>query len=139
LKATKHGAPFTHDEDVPEAIRSTSAGHVGDDHTDKFHFKRWDYVLNEMIWAFDQYNKNWESKFHKGKKDILWQAQDKDFKPIGKPVKHQDKPVEGAEWYELVKGPKDTSFFDKEGYDKHQARIQNGLRLFGRYYSNLWD
>ena len=29
--------------------------------------------------------------------------------------------------------------FDVEGYRKHRARVDNGLRLFGRYYQGLWD
>ena len=28
--------------------------------------------------------------------------------------------------------------FDKEGYDKHSDKINNGLRLFGKYYRSLW-
>jgi hypothetical protein len=28
--------------------------------------------------------------------------------------------------------------FDKEGMDKHQKRISNGFRLFGKYYEALW-
>jgi hypothetical protein len=28
---------------------------------------------------------------------------------------------------------------DMEGLEKHQDRIKNGLRLFGKYYDNLWD
>jgi hypothetical protein len=28
---------------------------------------------------------------------------------------------------------------DKEGLEKHQDRVDNGLRLFGKYYENLWD
>lgn len=28
---------------------------------------------------------------------------------------------------------------DREGLDAHEARIKNGLRLFGKYYRGLWD
>jgi hypothetical protein len=28
--------------------------------------------------------------------------------------------------------------FDKEGYEAYQARINEGLALFARYYQNLW-
>ena len=28
---------------------------------------------------------------------------------------------------------------DRNGYDIHNARMQNGFRLFGKYYSALWD
>jgi hypothetical protein len=44
-----------------------------------------------------------------------------------------------ATMFEYVKGPNDTSYFDIEGYQKHHNRINNGTRLFGKYYRNLWD
>ena len=50
LKATKHGAPPTDDEDVPEELRNN--GEVTEDGVDENWFKRWDYILDEMIWAF---------------------------------------------------------------------------------------
>lgn len=55
LAATKHGAPFVDDEDVPEELRSTSAEPTKSDfELDEFFFARWDWVLNEMIWAFEE-------------------------------------------------------------------------------------
>jgi hypothetical protein len=29
--------------------------------------------------------------------------------------------------------------FDVEGFEKYNQRIDNGLKLFGQYYRNLWD
>jgi hypothetical protein len=29
--------------------------------------------------------------------------------------------------------------YDTEAHDEHDERIKNGLRLFGKYYRNLWD
>ena len=55
LKETKHGSPFVDDEDVPVALRSTNAPPKENDYdTDGNHHKRWDWVLDEMIWAFEQ-------------------------------------------------------------------------------------
>jgi hypothetical protein len=54
LDKVKHGAPIVDDEDVPEELKSTSAPpkeSVWD--ADANHFKRWDWVLNEMIWSFE--------------------------------------------------------------------------------------
>jgi hypothetical protein len=54
LDKAKHGAPIVDDEDVPEELKSTSAPpkeSVWD--TDANHFKRWDWVMNEMIWSFE--------------------------------------------------------------------------------------
>ena len=62
LKETKHGAPVCRpNEDVPEELRPTAIQmewrkvvQRSDGETDphKF-FKRWDWVLDEMIYAFD--------------------------------------------------------------------------------------
>ena len=55
LQETKHGAPCVDDEDVPVELRSISAPAKENDYDiDDNHFKRWDWVLNEMIWAFEQ-------------------------------------------------------------------------------------
>ena len=55
LKETKHGAPYTDDKDVPKELKSTSAPPKENEwDTDEFHFQRWDYILDEMIWAFEQ-------------------------------------------------------------------------------------
>ena len=114
LKETKHGAPFVDDEDVPEELKSTSAPPKENDYdTDENHFKRWDWALNEMIWAFEQnLDTNSEDKFFdhsdvSNKHDILGQI-------------HKIK-------------------IDQEGLKIHQDRKANGFRLFGKYYSGLWD
>jgi len=113
LKATKHGAPWVDDEDVPEELRSTSAPPKENEYdTDDFHFKRWDWVLDEMIWAFEQKCRDyWEDDYY------------------GDYVEDQ-KNGSMAGSFEWV---------DHEGQKAHQARMSNGFRLFGKYYENLWD
>jgi hypothetical protein len=55
LKETKHGSPFVADEDVPEELRSTSAPAKENEwDVDDNHHKRWEWVIDEMIWAFEQ-------------------------------------------------------------------------------------
>ena len=126
LQATKHGAPHVKDEDVPEEIRnnSTELDEEAFD-VDSNHFKRWDYVLSEMIWSFEQMQpgNNWENQFLIGKFDYSFEYDSSDGIPGSK----------------LVLGPNNTHKFDREGYDKYSDRISNGLRLFGSYYRNLWD
>ena len=112
LQASKHGAPFVADEDVPEDLKSTSAPKAEDDDVDSNHFMRWDWVLSEMIWAFEQkLNDDSESQFfdHSTVKGLPW---DKDYV-----------------------APK----VDWEGLKAHQERMANGFRLFGKYYQGLWD
>jgi len=54
LQKTKHGSPSVDDEDVPEELRSTSAPAKENEwDTDENWHKRWDWVLDEMIYAFD--------------------------------------------------------------------------------------
>ena len=58
LKDNKHGAPNVDLEDVPEGLRPTNTEewqklyNEGGETDDKF-FERWDWVMDEMIYAFD--------------------------------------------------------------------------------------
>jgi hypothetical protein len=115
LKETKHGAPFVDDEDVPEELKSTSAPPKENEwDTDENHFKRWDWALNEMIWAFEQnLDHDSEDKFFD---HAEWDEKEKDF---GKNL-HKIK-------------------IDQVGLKAHQDRKANGFRLFGKYYQGLWD
>ena len=132
LNETKHGAPNTDDEDVPPNLRSTtkSAQKAKKESwdTDGNHFKRWDWIMDEMIWAFEQLADNsWEDQYFTGKSDIVW-IPSKELDAKGRP-----------RTYEMKRSPKDTRKWDKKGYAKHNARIDNGLRLFGKYFRALWD
>jgi hypothetical protein len=54
LKETKHGSPLVDDEDVPEELKSTSTLPKENEwDTDSNVHKRWDWVMDEMIFAFD--------------------------------------------------------------------------------------
>ena len=122
LKATAHGAPFVDDEDVPNELKSTTAPVKENDwDTDDNHFKRWDYVLDEMIWAFEKLvDDNWEHEFYSGTHETLT-------------VKRED----GL--YEMINGENNTFKVDHEGINKVNDRINNGTKLFGKYYRGLWD
>lgn len=115
LKETKHGAPFVDDDDAPEELKSTSAPPKENEwDTDDNHFKRWDWALNEMIWAFEQnLDQDSEDKFFD---HAEWDEKEKDF---GKNL-HKIK-------------------IDQPGLKAHQDRKANGFRLFGKYYQGLWD
>ena len=73
LKATKQGAPYVDDEDVPDHLRSTAAEPKEDDwDTDSNHFKRWDWVMDEMIYAFEtELDDDWETRLF-GKYNQKW-------------------------------------------------------------------
>lgn len=128
LKENKHGAPYIDDEDVPEELRSTSCRELTEEeknygHTDDNHFDRWDYVLDEMIWAFEQHaiGEDWKEQFYSGEHDIRLEK------------------VENTNFSCMVKGPNDTFKIDEEGIKKHEDRMANGRRLFAKYYNCLWD
>jgi len=139
LKDQKHGAPMVDLEDRPKHLVPPLPQNPYD--TDQFHFEAWDWVMDEMIFAFNSKLEDWEDQFHSGESDILWVPVDKDGNTLG-PGKRlgekEDKP-EGLHAWEMRKGPNDTSHWDKEGSRKYQERISNGFRLFGKYYEGLWD
>ena len=85
FRSNLHSAPKVDDADVPEALHRSNAPTVDDWENDDNWFKRWDYVLDEMIFAFE----------------II--ATDNDY------------------------------------HSTENERVQNGLRLFGKYYLHLWD
>ena len=132
LQATKHGAPFVDDEDVPEELRSTNAEPKENEwDTDSNHFLRWDWVMNEMIFAFEcELDESWQDEFRSGEHDTIWIPVDKDGNEV---------PKEDAKLFQMSDGPNDTYKCDYEGMKVVQNRIDNGFRLFGRYYQGLWD
>ena len=133
LKATKHGSPNVAGEDVPEHLRSTAAPKKEDEwDIDAFHHDRWDWVLGEMIWAFEQKCRDhWEEDYYSGEHDLSWRKSDRTYPNF-------DTGEEEAT-YEMVPGPNHTFEINTEGMAAHQARMTNGFRLFGRYYEALWD
>jgi len=117
------GSPIVDDEDVPEHLRSRPLTEEEKARfaVDENYHERWAWILDEMIWAFEQYTRDcWESDYYSGESDIA-------FKPLENGM------------YEMVKGPNDTFKIDLEGVKKHEERMANGLRLFGKYYATLWN
>jgi hypothetical protein len=115
LQATKHGSPWVDDEDVPEELRSTSAPPLENDYdTDDNHHLRWNWVLDEMIFAFEQKTRDdWEGDYYTYEDDPT------NTEGLGIGLK-------------LV-------WEDREGQEAHQKRMSNGFRLFGKFYEALWD
>jgi hypothetical protein len=102
------------DEDVPKHLRSVYAFPDEPWEWDGNAEARYDYVLNEMIWAFEQLsNDDSESKFFDHS-----EVDDKD-----KDIMNQVRKIK----------------IDTEGLKAHNDRIQNGLTLFGKYFRSLWD
>jgi hypothetical protein len=119
LQETKHGSPYVDDEDVPEEYRRTNAPPKKDEYdVDDYHHQRWNWILYEMIWAFEQKVKgDWEAQYYK-------------FEDC--------EPNDDADTFFEKLGTK-LIWEDPEGRKAHQKRMTNGFRLFGKYYEALWD
>lgn len=118
LQKSKHGAPLVDDADVPEGLglRSyeTEKIKANEWDVDDNHFRRWDWVLDEIIWALEQkLGDDCESQFHSQKNPDL---KSRDFDQM-----------------------MDNMVFDREGWQAWQDRKTRGYKLFGKYYENLWD
>lgn len=108
LHELKQGAPIVDDEDVPEHLRSTATPPTTDGDVDDNHFARWDWVMDEMIFAFESMYNDWEDQYYDGGTDSIF--------IINEEGKHELRP----------------------DYKAHADRIKNGFILFGKYYQGLW-
>lgn len=141
LRSTKHGSPWVDDEDVPHLAQKKKKGKKSspdvrlldmdeeDQHTDVH--ARWDWVLGEMIWSFEQVTDLDEGRAHY-------------YVPYG-----DDEEVDRSFFTNSETGEKEYLLTEREArvmgrYDPdlhkaHQARVNRGLLFFGKYYQALWD
>ena len=128
LKATKHGAPDVADTDVPKHLWSANAEPKENEYdVDSNHFARWDYVLDEMIFAFEcKLDDSWQDKYSSGTMD--WGSEPCGWDANNKPT-----------MYKMTHGPNHTYECDYVALALEQKRISRGFKLFGKYYENLWD
>jgi len=115
LKQDKQGSAFVDSEDVPPHLHKEGAPiNLFEDVDIHFH-ERWEYVINELIWTFSQLQPecNGESAYFT-----------------------HEKLLPGATLDAMMAAKMDV---DEAGLKEYHARIANGLRLFGKYYQNLWD
>ena len=122
LQASKHGSPNVADEDVPEYLRSHMAQPKENEwDTDSLWHMRWDWVLAEMIWAFEQKVKDdAEGQF------FDHSAYENDNVPI-------------REWLADMENRVNKIKYDEAGHRVWLDRKANGFRLFGKYFESLWD
>jgi len=136
LKKQKHGSPNVDDEDVPDYLKSTAVLPPEQDYDiDNNHHARWEYVLDEMIWAFEQCTNedHNDDQFHHNSDQLEMKYEStgddgldgKGMKSIG--FNYQKDPTKPPYWV------------DEEGKKAHYERISNGQRLFAKYYFGLWD
>jgi hypothetical protein len=112
LKDTKHGVPLVDDEDATLSFKGTNE-------------EKWEWIMSEMIFAFESKLNDWEDKYSSG--DIDYDS----IQVIGK-----DGTEVGITW---EKAAGHTYKLDLEGLKVEQDRISNGFKLSGKYYEALWD
>lgn len=117
LRDQKHGAPHVDPEDGPTELSD-----------EEFLHERWDWVLDEMIWSFEQHaSDNDDDQFHYNLDNLGFEFLEVDgssYKQMSITVKDPTKPAH---------------FYDREAHQKHDERKANGRRLFAKYYDSLWD
>ena len=142
LRDTKHGSPQVDPDDLPEYMRTTTtedwdSQSVFDFYNEKQSdgydidgydvHKKWEWVLNEMIFAFEHLvDDEWENEFSSGEHDLIHVPCEWDEN--GKP-----------KLYTMEHGPNHTYKCDYDGLFKVHERMGNGFRLFGKYFRHLWD
>jgi len=135
LKQTKHGIPSEFGE----------VGGADYDCQDSFDFyketynesfnkacEQWEEILDKMIWSFEQLAKDdYDRLYHHGKGEYDFVVSDTQY----------PNPITGKleKTFQMVDKNPDEHWYDSEGHQLHEQRIQEGLELFGKYYRNLWD
>lgn len=123
VKKDKQGAPFVDDVYVPEELRSTACAPKENEwDTDDNWFKRYDYVLDEIIFAMQEVANNYENEPYMYEK-----VREMSFGEI------DPKTMTG----ELDTGLEIIPHMEVLNKAYH-ARIQNGLMLFGVFFTSLW-
>lgn len=115
MKEVKSGAPNVDDKDVPEHLCSTAAPAKKNEwDTDDNWNLRWEHVLDEMIFAMQEIasDDSGESQFY-------------DHSEVD----------ESKSIMQRISAIK----VDSEGLKAHQARVQKGCELFGKYFQCLWS
>ena len=133
LKEHQHGYPHVDNEDVPEELRFTEEDREkleNDGTVDSKHKARWNYILDEMIWAFEQHadQDDGEDQFYHNSDQLeMVFTPIEGMKASNLSFNHQKDPSKPPYWR------------DDEGLKKHHERKHNGVRLFAKYYESLWD
>ena len=121
LKEQKHGSPCTDLEDAPERLR-----YGNEEGSDNWVHYRWEWILGEMIYAMN---------------GIVNQTEIEETFYVGEPKLERDEEeyVEDVGLCFHMKQTNPDYRYKKEEAEAHYARVDNGLRLFGKYFRHLWS
>lgn len=129
LRENKQGSPNVALEDVPAELHPSEPAGPDNGYTDSTVHERWAYVLDEMIWAFEQCIKD-------DRGDDQFYHNSDQLELITSPLENGLSSID----FNYQKDPgKPKYWVDKRAKKLHYERISNGLRLFAKYYFGLWD
>ena len=121
LKETAHGSQMVDLEDVPVELRYISYAEYdsqkcfdfyNDDEKEGMLHQRWEWVLGEMIFAMEEIVRDDDSQFYKHLDKTKYKTLDEQIAAME------------CDWI---------------GLTNYYGRMDNGLRLFGKYFRGLWD
>jgi len=92
----------------------------------------WNETLDKMIWSFQQLvHDDYDSLYHHGVPKFSWKETGETmYDPITK---------QNEKLFEMIDDNPNEHWYDIEGHRLHEERIREGLELFGKYFTNLWD
>lgn len=113
LRDTGMGSGQTDPEDVPEYLRPADPPGPHNNYEDSTVHERWRWVMNEMIWAFEQ----------ELKEDDTAEFYDHSGVNHSASLNTQIGQIK----------------VDRAALEAHEKRKANAFKLFGKYYQSLWD
>lgn len=127
LKETKHGSSGSLDE---FAMTSQSSSQYcfdfyaeDDEKAWEAGHKKWEEILDKMIWSFEQIlDDSWQDQYWSQKPILDLDEHPEDADSECKPLRWKQKGI--CDW---------------DGMRKHEMKINEGVELFGKHYRNLWD
>ena len=152
LKATKHGSPYVDQEDLPVELRLTKRETKVHDEgywnkklkateeeidaaSKKFH-SQFDWVLDQMIWSFEQEldeEREYPHYYDPYLPNEPLEEEPPQYVINEDGTKTETEPLFDKEWRRKM------GKFNPEKYKAYQERKQLGFTLFGKYYQSLWD
>ena len=127
LKATKHGSPGN----MPAFQQTSNQAQLtfdfyqdGDEDANAEGHKQWSVILDHMIWAFEQIVNDYPEE------ENFW---------ITPPILDLEEYPEDLGKAVIPVRWEQRGELDVNAHEEYHEKIKEGTRLFGEYYSSLWD
>ena len=111
---------------VLKSLKEHKHGHGWIDDDDAPEHLRSTYALESGDSSLGNWDSNSSKRYEWFLDEIIWTFE-------------QDQPDNDWEEKYWSGDPSFSRKLDQVGYEKHYERMQNGMRLFGKYYYTLWD